>query len=192
MSKHGLSILFRRSGGSLTQTMRVTLVDDVQRTPHSRRLLKDIRTLWDSCFSRCHYSNNAFLPYDVFYVNFMQPYFAYYRSVDTRSALNALDFDSDGNINWEDFLVYLTWALREYPDTGSVHDVIDIVFRKGLTPIKRAELLKRERTEIRILDKENRKPKLKNSEQFSGLSNRSSSSEKQFSKTTSFLPKIRT
>ena len=39
-----------------------------------------------------------------------------YRCADTRKALKALDMDSDGQVDWKEFEVYLKWALHQYPE----------------------------------------------------------------------------
>ena len=52
--------------------------------------------------------------------------------------------DNDGYVEWSGFLVYLKWALREYPDIATQEQLVDIAFRKGLMPAMRNELVKAE------------------------------------------------
>ena len=44
----------------------------------------------------------------------------------------ALDMDNDGFIDWNEFLVYIKWALHQYPDTEDPDVLMSIVFEKGL------------------------------------------------------------
>ena len=46
----------------------------------------------------------------------MAPYFGCFTCEDTRKGLKAIDFDSDGEIDWNEFMVYIKWALRQYSD----------------------------------------------------------------------------
>ena len=161
MSKHGLAMLFCRSGGFLTLTMRDILSERDVETAHARTIIKQIRGKWNSCCLQNGTTNADLLPYESFYSNFMEPYFAGYRCLDTRKALKALDVDKNGYIDWVEFQVYLHWALREYPDVENVDDVTDIVFRKGLIPVMRHEFLKIEKSELRKNDKENSQTKVR-------------------------------
>ena len=49
--------------------------------------------------------------------------------------------DSDGKVDWSEFLVYLKWALHQYPEINSKTELIDIAFRKGLIPAMRDEVV---------------------------------------------------
>ena len=54
--------------------------------------------------------------------------------------------DSDGQVDWAEFLVYLKWALHQYPkDISTMEDLLDITFRKGLIPAMRDEREKMEK-----------------------------------------------
>ena len=54
--------------------------------------------------------------------------------------------DSDGQVDWSEFLVYLKWALHQYPkDISTMEDLLDITFRKGLIPAMRDEREKMEK-----------------------------------------------
>ena len=54
----------------------------------------------------------------------MSPYFGCYNCEDTQKALSALDMDSDGNIDWTEFVLYLKWAGKEYPDVKSAQELL--------------------------------------------------------------------
>ena len=62
-----------------------------------------------------------------------------------RKGLKALDMDNDGFVDWKEFLVYIKWALRQYPDTEDPDDLLAIVFEKGLIPAMRDEKIRKER-----------------------------------------------
>ena len=74
---------------------------------------------------------------------FMAPYFGCYRCHSTKLGLQAMDMDRDGYVDWNEFLVYIKWALREYPDTESADDLMSNVFEKGLISAMRDDRRKR-------------------------------------------------
>ncbi len=69
-----------------------------------------------------------------------------YRCTHTKQGLQALDMDNDGYIEWNEFLVYIKWALHQYPDTKDTDTLLSIVFQRGLIPAMRDETLKEENT----------------------------------------------
>ena len=141
MSLVGLALLFDRAGGSLTEKMRDTIDKMELSKPHALNLLKEIREIWDTWDVRDKVQGDDMLEYDSFYNGFMAPYFACYRCSDTRRALKAIDMDADGQVDWNEFLVYLKWALNEYPEVMNTQELLDITFRKGLIPAMRDELV---------------------------------------------------
>ena len=50
--------------------------------------------------------------------------------------------DNDGQVDWKEFALYLKWAGRQYPETQTADDLLDIAFRKGLIPAMQDEILK--------------------------------------------------
>ena len=40
--------------------------------------------------------------------------------------------DNDGQVNWNEFMVYVKWALNQYPDIGDVDELLAITFKKGV------------------------------------------------------------
>jgi hypothetical protein len=58
---------------------------------------------------------DTMLQFDSFYIGFMAPHFACYRCSDTKKAIQALDMDADGSIDWNEFYMYIQWALQQYP-----------------------------------------------------------------------------
>ena len=141
MSKFGLALLFDRAGGSLTEDMRDIIAEEKLEHSNAERLLKEIRAQWDEWDLHDEVQGDEMLEYNSFYNGFMAPYFSCYRCTDTIKALKALDMDADGYVDWNEFKVYLMWALHQYPDCKTATDVLDITFRKGLIPAMRDELL---------------------------------------------------
>ena len=145
MSKAGLAILFDRSGGSLTEKMRDEVASVDLKSPHAQNLIKEVREMWDTWDVRDKVQGDDMLEYDSFYNGFMAPYFSCYRCNDSKKAIQALDMDADGQIDWNEFLVYLKWAMRQYPNIENSQDLLDITFRKGLIPAMRDEMIKQEK-----------------------------------------------
>ena len=143
MSRVGLANLFDRSGGSLTEAIRDEIEKVELKRPHHQLLIADVRKRWEAWDLRPEGCDDC-LYFDSFYNGFMAPYFGCYRCEDTKQALQAIDMDNDGYIEWSGFLVYLKWALREYPDIATQEQLVDIAFRKGLMPAMRNELVKAE------------------------------------------------
>lgn len=56
-------------------------------------------------------------------------------------ALKAINMDNDGYIDWNEFLVYLKWAMRQYPNIKDVDELLSVAFRKGIIPAMQDELL---------------------------------------------------
>ena len=145
MSKYGLAILFDRAGGSLTETMRDIIVSTEVKSANAKRLICEVRCTWDlfnqrsNCIGMSTYVDSNWkspdeMLFDKFYHAFMYPYISCYRCSDTLDAMKAIDMDSDGYIDWNEFQVYLQWAMHEYPNTGNVEELLDIVFEKGIIP----------------------------------------------------------
>ena len=74
----------------------------------------------------------------------MAPHFGCFTCEDTRKGLKAIDFDSDGEIDWNEFMVYIKWALRQYSDEiKNVHDLLSLTFKKGIIPAMQDVILGR-------------------------------------------------
>ena len=133
MSKVGLAILFHRSGGKLTQVMADAIENEKPQTLRSEELIAEVRKMWDAWDLRIEEKDDE-LAFDAFYNGFMAPYFGCYRCSTTRWALKAIDLDEDDKVDWNDFSLYLKWAIREYPDVKNAEELLSIAFRKGLLP----------------------------------------------------------
>ena len=140
-SKVGLALLFDRSGGKITEKMR----DEIEKVKitelHSKQLIADVRKMWDEWDSREEAVGDERLQYDSFYNGFMAPYFSCYRCDDTRQAMQAIDMDHDGYVNWSEFSLYLKWAVNEYCDINNAEELLTIVFQKGIIPAMQNEIL---------------------------------------------------
>uniref|UniRef100_A0A1X7TDN2 EF-hand domain-containing protein n=1 Tax=Amphimedon queenslandica TaxID=400682 RepID=A0A1X7TDN2_AMPQE len=146
-SPAGIVLLFDRSGGKLTPAMADVIAKQKLSAVHHDNLIAKIREEWDSWDLREEGENkgDGRLEFDSFYHGFMAPYFGCYRCGRTKKGLKALDMDNDGFVDWNEFLVYIKWALRQYPDTEEPDDLLSIVFEKGLMPAMRDEKIRRER-----------------------------------------------
>ena len=145
MSRAGLAILFDRAGGSLTEKMRDEVAAVELKSSHAQNLIQEVREMWDTWDVRDKVQGDDMLEYDSFYNGFMAPYFSCYRCNDSKKAIQALDMDADGQIDWNEFLVYLKWAMRQYPNIENSQDLLDITFRKGLIPAMRDEMIKKQK-----------------------------------------------
>ena len=142
MSVVGLSVLFDRSGGKITETMRDAIEQMELNSNHAETLIKDIRETWDIWDMKDEVQGDDMLEFDSFYNGFMAPYFSCYRCSETRQALQAIDMDADGQVDWSEFLVYLKWALHQYPNIRTTQELLDTTFRKGIIPAMRDEILR--------------------------------------------------
>ena len=100
------------------------------------------------------------LTFDSFYNGFMAPFFSCYRCDDAIQGLQAIDMDSSGEVDWSEFQLYLRWALNQYPkDIECMEDLLDVVFRKGLIPSMRDEIIRKEEMEAKLEEEEERRRK---------------------------------
>ena len=142
MSKVGLALLFDRAGGKLTKEMADVISATQVKNQYHRCLIAEVRKLWDTWDLLDKEQDDERLQFDSFYHGFMAPYFGCYRCQSTKQALQALDMDANGYVDWKEFLVYIKWALHEYPDIETVDELLDITFQKGLIPAMLDEQIK--------------------------------------------------
>ena len=55
--------------------------------------------------------------------------------------------DDDGVIDWNEFALYLKWALRQYPKINDSEELLKTAFQKGLIPVMQEELQSKSQTE---------------------------------------------
>ena len=139
MSAVGIAMLFDRAGGKMTEKMSEAIATVKVKEPHHKAMIAEIRELWDFWDSKERLQRDDCLQFDSFYHGFLAPYFGCYRCQDTKKALRAMDMDNDGFIDWNEFMVYIKWALHQYPDVENADQVISIAFEKGLIPAMRDE-----------------------------------------------------
>lgn len=142
-SAMGIAILFDRSGGSLTQQMADAIAKVKLHSVHQQELIDEIKAEWDNWDMRESSKRDNRLAFDSFYHGFLQPYFGCFRCVQTKQALKAMDMDEDGFVDWNEFLVYIKWALNEYPESKNADEVLEIAFTEGLMPAMRDEQVKK-------------------------------------------------
>ena len=142
MSEVGAALLFDRAGGKITPKMRDIIEKAELNDPHAKNLIDQVRKIWDEWDVLEEVSGDECLEFDSFYNGFMAPYFGCFRCDDARKGLKAIDMDSDGLVDWAEFLVYLKWALRQYPEIKDVDELLSVTFRKGLIPAMQDENLK--------------------------------------------------
>ena len=147
-SKMGAIILYDRSGGKLTAEMAEVISTIELKLQKNIKLLDSVREIWDTWDNREIEQNDDRLQYDSFYNGFMAPYFSCYRCDDTKAGLKAIDMDRDGYVDWNEFCVYLKWALRQYPNIKDVDELLSITFRKGLIPAMQDEYEKNSSAQV--------------------------------------------
>ena len=138
-SAAGLALLFDRAGGKLTEKMADAVSGVELKSEYHKLLIEKVHKEWDFWDRREAKQNDDRLQFDSFYHGFLQPYFGCYRCATTKKALRALDMDADGYVDWKEFLVYIKWALRQYPNVTEVDELMSIAFEKGLVPAMRDE-----------------------------------------------------
>ena len=142
MSEVGLALLFDRAGGKLTEKMSDVIASVEIEIYRHEELVAQIRKLWDTWDLQDEVQDDERLEFDSFYHGFMAPYFGCYRCDLTKQGLQCLDMDSNGYVDWKEFLVYIKWALRQYPDVVNADELLEITFQKGLIPSMRDEQVK--------------------------------------------------
>ena len=143
MSEVGIALLFDRAGGHLTEKMSEVIVAMEYHTVHQEELIGKVQEMWEEWDLKEVGQKDNCLEYQSFYNGFMAPYFGCVKCDDTTRALQAIDMDSDGQVDWNEFLVYLKWAMHQYPEIQDVDELLSIVFRKGIIPAMRDEIIKK-------------------------------------------------
>jgi len=146
MSAPGIATLFDRSGGQMTIEMANVIAKSEDNSAHATAMIEEIRDMWDEWDLQedDEHRNDDKLKYDSFYNGFMAPFFGCQTCDDTLKGFGALDMDHNGEIDWNEFLVYLKWACNEFPDITEVDELLSVTFRKGLIPAMKDVVLGRQ------------------------------------------------
>ena len=107
----GVAVLYAHSGGELTAEMAEVISTVELKLQNNKKLFDSVREIWDAWDSREVKQNDDRIQYDNFYNAFMAPYFSCYRCDDTRAGLKAIDMDTDGYVDWNEFCVYTSNGL---------------------------------------------------------------------------------
>ena len=145
-SKAGLAMLFERSGGKITDKMRVIIDQMKTKSVKNEMLIAEVRGIWDEWDhpkTTSQGDHSSCLDYNTFYNVFMSLYLGCYRCMETKKALQGIDMVSDGHVEWTKLLAYLKWALNEYPEINDVEDLLSVTFCKGVIPCIQEEMLKK-------------------------------------------------
>ena len=146
MSAVGLAVLFERAGGTITEAMTDVIEKMALQEPDAEKLIAQVRKIWDTWDLKDDIQGDDLLEYDSFYSGFMAPFFACYNSCfHNKKALQSSDTDADNQIDWSEFMVYLKWALRQYPNIRNSDELLYVAFWKGIIPAMQNELKKTKR-----------------------------------------------
>ena len=134
MTPVGLALLFDRTGGHITPAMRDVITEWEIETPQAKMLIHQLREKWDGC----HDSKEEFevdeLDYRTFYDCFMNSFFTSVNYMDRRKAVRIIDIERGGKICWNSFLVYIKWAIIEYPNICTLNELLSVTFKQGIIP----------------------------------------------------------
>ena len=148
MSAVGIALLLDRAGGKLTPAIADVVGDMTLTCKHAEEQIKDVRKIWDEWDMKEVNSGDDALEYYSFYNGFMAPYFGCFKCDDTIQALSAIDMNTDNNVDWNEFQVYLKWAVREYPNIKDADELLSVTFRKGILPAMRDEVIRPKDTKL--------------------------------------------
>jgi len=138
MSRAGMALLYKASGGTPTQSMLACIAQQEANSAHGELLIRQAREKWDlfDCRESEEKQCDGCLEFDSFYNGFMAPYFGCYHCTDTHEAFHTLDMDKNGMADWEEFKLFLIYALEEHPDRiVELEDLLNIAFLKGILPL---------------------------------------------------------
>ena len=134
MSPVGLALLFDRSGGHLNKKMRDVINKWEVNTPQWKLLSSQLRVIWEALLSESNEADQEddAVGFETFFKRFLAPYYRSLDCEDARRSLKALDMDKDGKVEWLEFMVYVKWAIEEYPNISNVDELLSVTFKQGL------------------------------------------------------------
>ena len=69
--------------------------------------------------------------------------------------------DEDGRVDWNEFALYLKWAIRQYPQTMTAEELLSIAFRKGIIPAMQDVVISQNTEKRIILERPGQRRKVK-------------------------------
>eukprot|EP00117_Sycon_ciliatum_P029517 scpid51146/ scgid23484/ len=150
MTEVGLALLFDRAGGKLTKNFSRRIAKLEVTDKWQRHLIMEMKRIWDATGGLENYRGGSRMPFETFYKAFLSRFFNSFSSREAKQALQALDMDSNGFVDWNEFLVYIRWALTEYPDIGDTEELLDTAIKLGLTPAMKDEKVRDEKRRASI------------------------------------------
>ena len=90
LKNSGLAILFDRSGGKITPEMAEVIDEAELKDNHGKRLIKEIREIWNEWDLQEEKQNDDQLKFESFYNGFMAPYFGCFACETTTKAFKAI------------------------------------------------------------------------------------------------------
>ena len=72
-----------------------------------------------------------------------------------------IDMDEDGRVDWNEFALYLKWAIRQYPQTMTAEELLSIAFRKGIIPAMQDVVISQNTEKRIILERPGQRRKVK-------------------------------
>ena len=136
-SEMGLALLFNRSGGQLTEKMSQAIAKVEDKQQHHKAIIIEIKKLWDFWNAQQKCKRDGCLEFDLFYHGFLNSYLGLYRYKGSKKALQAMYKNNGVYVEFEEFMVYVKWALRQHPEVLTADETLEIAFQKGLLPAMR-------------------------------------------------------
>ena len=143
MSPVGSALLFNRCGGHLNVTMRDVIDNWKVNTSHWKELRSQLRGIWNELdgSKESNQQGDDAVEFETFFNRFLQPYYPNIRCKGVREAFKALDMDKNGKVEWSEWMVYVKWAIYEYPEIIDLDELLSVAFKKGLFMAMQDEIL---------------------------------------------------
>ena len=134
MTECAISVLFIRSGGKLNAAMKDVLGRVEVTVRHHRTIISDVKFLWDQ-WAETESSKGHECLRSICLSNLPNAHhFECLRCQDTEQICKVLNAVHDSGMDWEEYLVYIKWALIEYPETETAAEAMSIALEKGIIP----------------------------------------------------------
>ena len=128
----GFVSLYERSGGKMYPEVNAALAQDAELDSHPLIIrLHKYCLEWRSC----NRASDQMITYEQFYSGFMATYVKCYACPLTRNALNIIDLDGNGFIDWGELVYRAKWVLTEYPEECTdIESMIRALFERYIVP----------------------------------------------------------